>query len=175
MSDRHELLIPTDRRPLALALLDRWLDSLRLSRTLPDAVLAADRLAGLTPPAVTPGPEHGPFLSRAAEGAAFAATCTRLARLAGRDLLEGLAAMAADLASHAAGFWGRGDARSSFADSSFADSLIPWAELLRLSRAAGEALAASPAASGRTRPRPLPGTPVAAGDWTAQARRSSEI
>ena len=123
VSDRHELLIPTDRRPLALALLDRWLDSLRLSRTLPDAVLAADRLAGLAPPAVAPGPEHGPFLSRAAEGAAFAATCTRLAGLTGRDLLEGLAAMTADLARHNAGFWGQAGASTVFADSPFADSL----------------------------------------------------
>jgi hypothetical protein len=135
VSDRHELLIPADRRPLALALLDRWLDSLRLNRTLPDAILAADRIAGLAPPSVAPGPEHGPFLSRAAEGAAFAATCTRLARLAGRDLLEGLAALAGDLVRHSAGFWGETCAHP---------AALPWAELLRLSQAAGEALAASP-------------------------------
>ena len=64
VSDRQEHLIPANCRPLGLALLERWLDSLRLSRGLPDAILAADRIAGLSPPAVTPGPEHGPFLSR---------------------------------------------------------------------------------------------------------------
>ena len=77
MSDRQEHLIPTNCRPLSLALLERWLDSLRLSRGLPDAILAADRIAGLSPPAVTPGPEHGPFLSHAAEGAAFAEASAR--------------------------------------------------------------------------------------------------
>ena len=93
MSDRQEHLIPTNCRPLSLALLDRWLDSLRLSRGLPDAILAADRIAGLSPPALTPGPEHGPFLSRSAEGAAFAEACARLSRLQGRDLIDGLVAM----------------------------------------------------------------------------------
>ena len=135
VSDRHELLIPANCRPLALALLNRWLDSLRLSRALPDAVLAADRIAALAPPSLTPGPEHGPFLSRSAEGAAFAATCTRLARLAGRDLLEGLAAMTADLARHNSGFWGEACSHT---------AALPWAELLRLGQAAAEALEASP-------------------------------
>lgn len=135
VSDRHELLIPANCRPLALALLNRWLDSLRLSRALPDAVLAADRIAGLAPPSLAPGPEHGPFLSRSAEGAAFAAACTRLARLAGRDLLEGLAAMTSDLARHTAGFWGEACSHA---------AALPWEELLRLSRAAAETLAASP-------------------------------
>ena len=135
VSDRHELLIPGAYRPLALTLLDRWLDSLRLSRALPEAVLAADRIAGLAPPTLAPDPEHGPFLSRAAEGAAFAAACARLAGLRGQDLLAGLATLAADLARHNAGFWGEACSHT---------AALPWAELLRLSRAAAEALEASP-------------------------------
>lgn len=135
VSDRHALLIPAGRRALALALLDRWLDSLRLSRTLPAAVLAADRFAGLTPPAVTPNVEHGSFLSHAAESAAFAATCTHLARLSGRDLLEAFATMAAGLARHAAGFWGASNTHP---------AALPWDELLRLSQAAGAVIDASP-------------------------------
>lgn len=135
VNEQHELLIAAPCRGLALALVERWLDSLRLSRALPDAILAADRITGLQPPTLTPGPDHGPFLSRAAEGATFAAACLQLSRQDGRGLLEMLGRLEPHLARHAVGFWGDGCAHA---------AALPWGELLRLSRAAGEALAAGP-------------------------------
>ena len=74
----HELAIPPGQRTMAMALLERWVDSLRLRRGLPDAILAADRVAGLGSLAAPAGLSRGPFLSRAAEAAIFAGICARL-------------------------------------------------------------------------------------------------
>lgn len=127
--DNHEALIPAAQRPFALAVLDRWVDSLRLRRGLPAAVQDADRVAGLAPLLAGVGAERGPFLSYAAEAAVFATACASLAAQPDRDLLVSLAARADLFTRHSQGFWGE---------------RLPWRELERLSRAAARLLDASP-------------------------------
>lgn len=149
----HELLIPAQRRGTALALLDRWNDSFSLRGKLASAIVEADKVAALgalfTEPLATPATavassaamrlqsQASPFLSRAAETAAFSATCRGLATLAGKDLLEAVAARLGDFSQRAEGFWG-------------ADwpelPAIPWREAQRLAEAAQLVLAASPTA-----------------------------
>jgi serine/threonine protein kinase len=130
----HELLIPEAQRGLALSLLAQWVDSLRLSKGLAQAIQDADKVAmlgGLLHEATI---KQGPFLSRVAEQTLFVALCRRLAERSGKDLLQALASMSEDLARHAAGFWG--DPGGSLAPS----LVIPWSELLRLSLAAQQLL-----------------------------------
>jgi hypothetical protein len=136
VSERHELVIQPPQQEFALALLDRWLDSLRLSKRLADAILDADRSAGLGALMAAADATQGPFLSYAAERAVFASTCAQLARAGGRDLLETLAALGDAFARHAGYFWGDGLRHP---------QAIPWGELRRLSQAAQVIQEASPA------------------------------
>ncbi|MDP9316741.1 MAG: protein kinase [Chloroflexota bacterium] len=138
----HELLIAEGQRSLALDVLNRWQDSLRLSKRLPDAIMEADRIAVLGGQLRDATAKSGPFLSRAAENAVFVATCTRLAEKNGKDLLQSLAALYPDLERHAASFWGDAVGR---ADALVASRAIPWSELIRLSRAAQVLLDVFPA------------------------------
>lgn len=135
IGDSHELLLPVGQRKFALDLLDRWLDSLRLSRHLGAAIVEADKIAGLAAvlAAVTIG--QGPFLSHTAERAVFANTCQHLAAIPAPDLLDALALLQPDLQHHAAGFWGSGTTHP---------HTIAWSELLRLSQAAATLQAAWP-------------------------------
>jgi len=130
-------VISGPERALAVELVERWVDSSRLSERLPDAIREADAVAGLSGISSAVDVTDGPFVSHVAEKACFAGTCSRLAQLDGRSLLEALAALTTDLEKHERGFWGHRMAGSSWA--------IPWGELGRLSAAAGELLAASPA------------------------------
>ena len=121
----------------ALNLLDRWLDSLSLSKGLDDAILEADRIAGLGNDMTRATIKHGPFLSHAAERAIFANTCTSLSQQSGRELLEALASLNDDLHRHAQGFW-------NYKDSHSHQQSIPWGELARLGTAVQMLLDASP-------------------------------
>jgi len=138
----HELLLAEPQRPLALDLLTRWCDSLRLSRRLPELIAEADRVADLGGNLREATVKYGPFISRAAEQAVFASSCARLSQKSGKELLQALADMEADLARHALGFWGD---RSGRTDPGWAPLAIPWGELLRLSGAAQSMLVAAPA------------------------------
>lgn len=131
------MLIDEACRPMAINVLNRWIDSLRLSKGLPDAILEADKIAALAGQLPTVDAAHGPFLSRAAEHAAFANTCTRLAHKTGKELLQGLVSLQRDLERHASGFWGDGCTHP---------QAIPWKELRRLSNAARQLLDAAPTA-----------------------------
>jgi len=132
--EEHELLISRAQRSFARQVLADWTDSIRLSRGLPEAILEADRVAGLGALAVSDGGLEGPFLSHAAEQAVFAALCNRLAELSGQELLVELAELEAVLGRHAQGFWGVGCQHA---------KAIPWLELERLSHAARLLLEAS--------------------------------
>ncbi|MCC6629590.1 MAG: PglZ domain-containing protein [Chloroflexi bacterium] len=139
VADAHELLVQgAPRRAAALELLDRWRDSRRLSQPLPEAILAADRIAALGAVLTEVSAAHGPFVSHAAEAAAFAATCRRLGQLDGRDLLQQLAASGDAVERHVRGFWG---------DDCPHRQAVPWGELRRLSRAAATALDAAAGAT----------------------------
>src|SRR6266568_4970972 len=116
---------------------ERWLDSLRLSKGLHEAILEADRIAALGNDMGKATIKDGPFLSYAAERAIFANTCASLAQQSGRELLEALASLNDDLQRHAQGFW-------SYKDSQFHPQSIPWGELARLSAAVQMLLDASP-------------------------------
>lgn len=147
----HAYLIPAERRDDALKLLDTWVDSVRLSKGLAERILEADRI-------LVPGQyfnevatsettaRHDWFLSQAAERALFTNTCVRLARESGTDLLEALAAPHDTFVVHAHGFWGdmpeMPNAPSENSDLN--SSVVPWGELVRLSRAAGMLLQATP-------------------------------
>src|SRR5581483_4391015 len=137
VGEGHELLIQAARRGTALALLARWTDSYSLRGRLAAAIVEADKVAALGALGGTPPADAVPFLSRAAETAAFSATCRGLATLAGKDLVEAVAARSGDFARRAEGFWG-------------ADwpelPAIPWREAQRLAEAAQLVLAASPTA-----------------------------
>jgi hypothetical protein len=144
----HTLLVAPAGRPLALHLLRQWADSVRLSQRLPDAVIEADKIAGLGSLLAAAPPEHGPFLSQVAEQAIFAAACGRLAQQNGQALLAGLADLHEAIERHAQGFWGHRVVHA---------RAIPWDELDRLSQAARTLLEAA-----ATLPWP---TPQAAIDW----------
>ena len=137
VGERHNYLIAPEKRRVALSLLERWLDSLRLSKGLHEAILEADRIAALGNDMGKATIKHGPFLSYAAERAIFANTCTSLAQLSGRELLEAFASLNDDLQHHAQGFW-------SYKDSHSHHQSIPWGELARLSTAVQMLLDASP-------------------------------
>lgn len=131
----HELLIGAGERAAALKVLESWIDSLRLSKGLPEAILAADRIAGLSSLAGRVTAQHGPFVSQAAEKAAFSGASALLRQQTGQALIESLAALQGDLDRHAAGFWGAADHKEA----------LPWPELVRLCRAARGLLEALPA------------------------------
>jgi len=137
VGERHNYLIAPEKRAFALNLLERWLDSLRLSKGLHEAILEADRIAALGNDMGTATIKDGPFLSYAAERAIFANTCVSLAQLSGRELLEAFASLNDDLQRHAQGFW-------SYKDSHSHPQSIPWGELARLSAAVQMLLDASP-------------------------------
>ena len=130
-------LIAPEKRVFALNLLDRWLDSLSLSKGLDEAILEADRIAGLGNDMGKATIKHGPFLSHAAERAIFAHTCTSLSQQSGRELLEALASLNDDVHRHAQGFW-------NYKDSQSHPQSIPWGELARLGTAVQMLLDASP-------------------------------
>ena len=72
VGEGHSYLIAPEKRVFALSLLERWLDSLSLSKGLDDAILEADRIAALGNDMGKATIKHGPFLSHAAERAIFA-------------------------------------------------------------------------------------------------------
>lgn len=146
--DDHTLLVNPASQPLALQLLNQWADSVRLSKRLPDAVLEADKIAGLGSLLAGAGVETGPLLSQASEQAIFSAVCARLAEQSGQALLASLADLGEAIDQHAQGFWGH---RLVLAKA------LPWDELGRLSQAARSLLEAS-----ATLPWP---TPQAAVNW----------
>ena len=146
--EAHALLIAPTSRALALQVLHQWADSVRLSKRLPDAVLEADKIAGLGSLLAGASPELGPFLSQAAEQAIFAAACGRLVQQSGQALLADLADLQEAIAQHTQGFWGHRLVHP---------KAIPWDELGRLSQAARTLLEVSA-------PLPWP-TPQAAIDW----------
>ena len=146
--EEHELLISGAQRSFARQVLADWTDSVRLSKGLPEAILEADRVAGLGAIVAGSAGLEGPFLSHAVEQAVFALLCGRLAALGGQALLEELAGLEAVLDRHAHGFWGVGCQHP---------RAIPWLELERLSRAARSLLEASV-----TRPW---SSPAEATDW----------
>src|SRR6266496_317000 len=137
VGERHNYLIAPEKRRVALSLLERWLDSLRLIKGLHEAILEADRIAALGNDMGKATIKDGPFLSYAAERAIFANTCASLAQQSGRELLEALASLNDDLQRHAQGFW-------SYKDSHSHSQSIPWGELARLSAAVQMLLDASP-------------------------------
>jgi PglZ domain len=137
VGEKHTYLIAPEKRTFALNLLERWLDSLRLSKGLHDAILEADRIAALGNDMSRATIKHGPFLSHAAERAIFANTCASLAQLSRRELLEALASLHDDLQRHTQGFWNYKDSHSHVQS-------IPWGELARLSAAVEMLLDASP-------------------------------
>jgi broad specificity phosphatase PhoE len=149
----HEYLLASDKRAFALELLEKWVDSVRLSKDLALRILQADRMATLgqslqRETLETVGRQEA-FLSHAAERALFAQTCTNLAGRSGRDLLETLAALQNELAIHAKGFWGDtlDSQRFTREGSDLESQIIPWGELARLSRAADQLLNAIPQAT----------------------------
>jgi hypothetical protein len=139
----HEYLIAPEKRAYALReILERWLDSVRLRKGLPERILNADRI--LSQGKTFPGSEPGapPYLSQDLERSLFANVCARITEQRGRPLLEALAPLADQFERHAIeGFWGD---KNSLAKHSHS---LPWSELARLSRAARELLAAAPAQS----------------------------
>lgn len=137
VGEGHSYLIAAEKRVFALNLLDRWLDSLSLSKGLDDAILEADRIAALGNDMGKATIKDGPFLSHAAERTIFANTCTTLAQQSGRELLEALTSLNDDLQRHAQGFW-------SYKESHSHPQAIPWGELARLSTAVQMLLDASP-------------------------------
>lgn len=137
VGERHTYLIAPEKQVFALHLLERWLDSLRLSKGLHEAILEADRIAALGNDMGKAAIKDGPFLSSAAERAIFANTCASLAQQSGRELLEALASLNDDLQRHAQGFW-------SYKDEYSHPQAIPWGELARLSAAVQMLLDASP-------------------------------
>src|SRR6266566_8290888 len=122
VGERHTYLIAPEKRVFALLLLERWLDSLRLSKGLHEAILEADRIAALGNDMGKATIKDGPFLSSAAERAIFANTCASLAQQSGRELLEALASLNDDLQRHAQGFW-------SYKDSQSHPQSTPWGSL----------------------------------------------
>jgi hypothetical protein len=133
----HDLLIAEGQRPQALHLLERWRDSLRLSRGLPDAILEADRIAAPGPLLEQASSTHGPFLSHAAEMTVFTTTCHRLAQKQGKTLLHALASLQDDVQRHIQGLWGTITSHPQA-------KTIAWSELLRLSQAAQTLLTVTP-------------------------------
>lgn len=133
----HEYLIAPERRKFALSLLDRWLDSVRLSKGLAERILEADRVVALGNYMSDATLDEGPFLSYTAERTIFAQTCQDLAQKSGRELMEALASRCDLFEYHAQGFWGDKSAKSH-------RQAIPWGELARLSRAVQLLLHASP-------------------------------
>jgi len=133
--ESHDRIIAGPQRRLALDLLERWVDSNRLAARLPAAVAEADTVLGFANMLTAADAAYAPFISRAAEKVYFANTCSRLAQLEGRSLVDALAAGKRDFERHAQGLWGHRMAGSSW--------VIPWGELLRLSDAAQEIGAAS--------------------------------
>src|SRR5712692_2339793 len=105
VGEGHAYLIASEKRVFAINLLDRWLDSLSLSKGLHEAILEADRIAGLGNDMTRATIKNGPFLYQAAERAIYANTCVSLAQHNGRELLEALTLLNDDLQRHAQGFW----------------------------------------------------------------------
>ncbi len=135
VGEGHDLLIPVGRRVMALDLLAHWADSVSLRGRLASAIVDADKMAALGSVTRTPPVGSAPFLSRAAEAAAFRATCRELAQLEGTDLLDALAARHDDLMRHAEGFWG---------EEWPGLPALSWREVARLAVATRAVLEASP-------------------------------
>lgn len=103
VGENHEIVIAQPRGALALQVIERWADSQRLGKRLPDAILEADKIAALGKLSLPGKPLQAPFLSQAAEQAVFTSLCTRLAQQDGKTLLEELAGLGDLLESHAKG------------------------------------------------------------------------
>jgi len=136
----HEYLIPAEKRAFALALIARWLDSLKLRKGLPARVLEADRLLSLGNFLGDASIRQGPFLSHGAERALFVAICQRLLEKRDRALLEDLVPLYEDLNRHALDFWGDKTEKPHA-------QAVPWGELARLSEAVTTLLDATPRSS----------------------------
>ncbi len=134
--ETHDLVIPQPARTLAMRLLDNWLDSHALSKELPRAIVEAESIAALDTLLAGADAAHGPFVSRRAEQAVFAATCGRLAQLQSRELLETCAALSPAIQRHREHIWAQ--------EERVKGDRVPWAELARLSQACQELQAASP-------------------------------
>ena len=139
ISATHELLIAEPQRPAALDLLNRWIDSLRLSKGLPAMIVEADKIAALTALVQKATLNDGPFLSHAAEHTLFARTCLDLSQKHGKELLDALDRIAPEVAAHGQSFWGTKQP----ADHP-SHATIAWDELARLSQAATMVLKVAP-------------------------------
>jgi len=137
VGEGHDYVIAADKRAFALDLLNRWLDSRSLSKGLQEAILEADHIAGLGHAAEEATIQQAPFLSYAAERTLFVRTCSSLAQLDGRVLLETLASLRGDLQRHAKGFWGDESDQAH-------PRVLAWGELARLASAVEMLLDASP-------------------------------
>jgi len=146
----HEQLIAEEKRSFALELLEKWVDSVRLSKGLAERILEADRILipgrSMHPATIETTARENAFLSQSAERALFAQTCTNLAKKRGRELLEALAVLAEPFTIHARYFWGDTPEISSHfgEDAHLHSHIIPWGELARLSRAVEALLNAEP-------------------------------
>lgn len=142
--NRHEYLVAPDKRAAAIKLLDDWLDSVRLSKGLPERILEADRILGLHNylggSAITPDV----FVSQSAERTLFASTCTMLAQLHGRELLDTFVRLGPLFEQHKRGLWGDDSQYGSRDDDTLRAQALPWSQLARLSHAVELLLAAAP-------------------------------
>lgn len=147
----HEYLLASEKRDEALQLLATWTDSVRLSKGLAQRILNADRI--LTPAHYFKATatsqntaQDDYFRSQAAERALFTNTCLALTQQSGQDLLLSIAALHETFVTHAHGFWGDApEIRSADQENKdLASAVVPWNELVRLSRAARMLLQAAP-------------------------------
>ena len=122
---KHDFLIAEEKRKFALELLNRWLDSVKLRKGLPERIVEADQILGLGAYFAEADLLQGTFLSQAIERALFANICARLAEKRGRDLLEDFSALYDFFVVHATGFWS--DQQSDHLKA------VAWGELARLS------------------------------------------
>jgi hypothetical protein len=136
----HEYLIPAEKRKFALALIDMWLDSLKLRNGLPGRILEADRLLSLGNFLTAATIDQGSFLSQAVERVLFNSLCSDLAKKQGRDLLNALVPLHEALERHARDFWGDWHEKP-------LPQALPWGELARLSQAVQTLLEATPPTS----------------------------
>lgn len=150
--ETHDLVIAHPARVLAMRLLDTWVDSHALSKELPRAIDEAEAIAALDTLMTGRDVAYGPFVSRGAEHAIFAAVCERLGRLQHRELLETCATLYPSIQRHAESLWAQ--------EGRIGGSFIPWTELARLCKACADIQLASPKATWAS--------PTAAIEWYTQ-------
>src|SRR5260370_465171 len=76
VGEKHTYLIVPEKRAFALNLLERWLDSLRLSKGLHEAILEPDRIPPLATTITVPTLKHTPLLPSAPHPPLFSNTST---------------------------------------------------------------------------------------------------